>query len=312
MSHVRFSRSKRVDSNNVVRQSAQVYPRRLILDGEDRMRTSAYADRRDPNRRAFIAGTAAAIAFASAPVRASNYRGVVGDIKPRADDSSLVDMIRLLPEGIGVIPVYLNLQSGTREEYGSHYDTYEKDIAYLASQKVNVISIEGAPPFMLLGPEGEAKMIDDWKAKYKTDMFTSSQNQVNVMRALKVKNILVITSGSGGAEMDAVYKKYFEDSGIGVAAVESMKGVKFAAVREVPRDQITSFITEKFAAHKNADAVYILGSALEALPLIAPLERELKVPVVQPIAARIWEIERRLKVREPIKGYGRLLETLPG
>jgi len=282
-----------------------------ISDGEDRMKRSACSDAKIPDRRAFIAGGTAAIAFASAPARASNYRGVVGDIKPRADDSSLVDMIRLLPDGIGVIPVYLNLTSGTREEYGGHYDTYEKLIAYLASQKVNVISIEGAPPFMLLGPQGEAKMVDGWKAKYKTDMFTSSQNQVNVMRALKVKNILVITSGSGGADMDAVYKKYFEDSGIGVAAVESMKGVKFAAVREVPREQITSFITEKFAAHKNADAVYILGSALEALPLVAPLERELKVPVVQPIAARIWEIERRLKVHEPIKGYGKLLETLP-
>ena len=57
--------------------------------------------------------------------------------------------------------------------------------------------------------------------------------------------------------------------------------------------------------------VYILGSGLEALPLIAPIERELKVPVVQAIAARIWEIERRLKVHVPIKGYGRLLETLP-
>jgi maleate cis-trans isomerase len=45
--------------------------------------------------------------------------------------------------------------------------------------------------------------------------------------------------------------------------------------------------------------------------LVAPLEKELGVPVVQPICARIWEIERRLKVHEPIKGYGRLLETLP-
>jgi maleate cis-trans isomerase len=35
------------------------------------------------------------------------------------------------------------------------------------------------------------------------------------------------------------------------------------------------------------------------------------VPVVQAIAARIWEIQKRLHVHEPIKGYGRLLETLP-
>jgi maleate cis-trans isomerase len=270
-------------------------------------------------RRSFMltAGGAGLCAAASSALNlipdtanASNYRGVVGDIKPRTNDSALVDMIRLLPEGIGVIPVYLNLKEGTREEYGSAYGTYEKHIAYLAEQKCNVISIEGAPPFMILGPAGEAKMVDGWKEKYKTDMFTSSQNQVNAMRALKVKRILGITSGSGGPDLNKTYAKYFEDNGIGVVAMEGM-GLEFKSIPEVPRQAITAFIRKKFAEHKGADAVYILGSSLEALPLIAPLERELKVPVVQAIAARIWEIQRRLKVHEPIKGYGRLLETLP-
>ena len=57
--------------------------------------------------------------FHPSTISASTYRGVVGDIEPRATDSGLVDMIRLLPEGIGVIPVFLNLTQGSREEYGS-------------------------------------------------------------------------------------------------------------------------------------------------------------------------------------------------
>jgi maleate cis-trans isomerase len=219
-------------------------------------------------------------------------------------------MIKLLPDGIGVIPVYLNLTEGSRREYGSSYATYENHIAYLASQKCNVIAIEGAPPFMLLGPAREAEMVEGWKRKYNTDMFTSSQNQVNAFRALKVKRILGITSGSGGPELNKVFAKYFEDSGIGVVAMEGM-GVEFKSIPDVPPATIASFIKKAFAEHRGADAVYILGSALEALPLIAPLERELGVPVVQPIAARIWEIQKRLHVHEPIKGYGRLLETLP-
>src|ERR1700686_3255889 len=267
--------------------------------------------RRSVLRSAAGAGLAAAavlpLGLLAGRARASTYRGIVGDIKPRATDSSLVDMIRLLPEGIGVIPVYLNLTQGSREEYGSSYASYEKHIAYLASQKCNVISIEGAPPFMLLGPAGEAKMVDGWKEKYKTDMFTSSQSQVNALRALKIKKILGITSA--GPDLAKTYAKYFEDSGIGVVAMEGMN-VAFKSISDVPQGTITTFIKQKFAEHKGAEAVYILGSGLEALPLTAPLERDLKVPVVQAIAARIWEIERRLKVHEPIKGYGRLLETL--
>ena len=270
--------------------------------------------RRSVLRSAAGAGLATAavlpLALRAGAAQAANYRGIVGDIKPRATDSSLVDMIRLLPEGIGVIPVYLNLTQGSREEYGGSYATYEKHIAYLASQKCNVIAIEGAPPFMLLGPAREAEMVDGWKRTYNTDMFTSSQNQVNAFKALKAKRILGITSGSGGPEMNKVYAKYFEDNGIGVVAMEGM-GVEFKSIPDVPPATIASFIKQAFAEHAGADAVYILGSALEALPLIAPLERELGVPVVQPIAARIWEIQKRLHVHEPIKGYGRLLETLP-
>ena len=73
---------------------------------------------------------------------------------------------------------------------------------------------------MLLGPAGETKMVDGWKEKYKTDMFTSSQSQVNALRALKVKKILGITSA--GADLAKTYAKYFEDSGIGVVAMEGM------------------------------------------------------------------------------------------
>ena len=146
-------------------------------------------------------------------------------------------MIKLLPEGIGVIPVYLNLTRGSREEYGSAYATYEKHIAYLASQKCNVIAIEGAPPFMLLGPAREAEMVDGWKQKYNTDMFTSSQNQVNAFRALGAKRILGITSGSGGPEMEKVYTKYFEDSGIDVVAMLGM-GVNFGPSRRCHRRRL--------------------------------------------------------------------------
>src|SRR2546423_783656 len=146
---------------------------------------------------AFCAAAAPVLDLIAGPAKASNYRGVVGDIKPRANDSALVDMIKL------------------------------------------------------------------------------------------------------GPDLAKTYAKYFEDSGIGVVAMEGMN-VAFKSISDVPREVITAFVKQKFAEHKGAEAVYILGSGLEALPLIAPLERDLKVPVVQAIAARIWEIERRLKVHAPI------------
>jgi maleate cis-trans isomerase len=242
------------------------------------------------------------------PANAANWRGVVGCVKPRASGSSLVDMIRLLPSGIGVVPVYLNFVEGTREEMQNSYTNYEKNVSYLASQHCDTISIEGAPPFMILGPDGEAKLVDGWRQKYNTDMFTSSQNQVNVLRTMKIKKIFGITAFR--ADLNKSYAKYFEDCGIGVVAMEGID-VSFRSIPDVPSEVIYSLIKKKFLENTGADAIYILGSGLDALGIVAVLEQDLGVPVVQPIAARIWEIQRRLHVRQPIKGYGGLLETLP-
>lgn len=268
-------------------------------------------------RRQFLAGAAslaAAPPLLSAiapPAYASNWRGVVGDIKPNArrNDSSLVELIRLLPDGIGVVTAYLDLKEGTREELQSTYGDYEKNVAWLATRNCDVISIEGAPPFMLLGPAGEAKLVDGWKQKYKTDMFTSSQNQVNVLKAMKIKKILGITA-SFGPELNRSYAKYFEDSGIGVVAMEGID-VAFNSIPDVPPQTIYSFVKKAVLRHQGMDGIYILGSGLDVLGLVGTLEQDLGLPVVQAIAARIWEIQRRLHIHQPIKGYGTLLETLP-
>ena len=260
-------------------------------------------------RRSFTLSAAAAglAATFNVPAHASINRGLVGNIKPRAADSSLVDMIKLLPDGIGVVPVYIPVTAELRDS-GAIYPLYDDRLAYLTSEKCNLVAIEGAPPFMLIGQARETEMVEGWKRKYNIDIFTAPQNQVNAFRALKAKRILGITAGANGADVTKVYTKYFEDSGISVAG---MQRLEFNAERAVPATTSGPLIKQAFAAHKGVDAVYLLGPALEELPLIAPLERELGVPVVQAIVARVWEIQKRLNVHEPIKGFGRLLETLP-
>jgi maleate cis-trans isomerase len=185
---------------------------------------------------------------------------------------------------------------------------YEGRIADLAAQRCDLISIEGAPPFMLIGPDAEKNLVDGWKQTYGIDMFTSAQNQVNVLRAIKVSKILGITSF--GADLNRSYAKYFEDSGITVVAMEGMD-VPFGSISDTPPETIYSFIKTKFMARRGVEAIYILGSGMQALELIGRLEQDLGVPVVQPIAARSWEMQRRLHLHYPVKGYGRLLETLP-
>ena len=57
--------------------------------------------------------------------------------------------------------------------------------------------------------------------------------------------------------------------------------------------------------------MYLQGSKWPSLDVVAQLEQKIGVPVVQAVAARCWEIQVRLGLRQPVAGYGKLLAEMP-
>jgi maleate cis-trans isomerase len=66
-----------------------------------------------------------------------------------------------------------------------------------------------------------------------------------------------------------------------------------------------------FLKYPAAEAIYFQGGKLRILDIVEKLEEDLGVPVLHPGVAQCWEIQKRLHVREPRTGYGRLLAELP-
>ena len=56
-----------------------------------------------------------------------------------------------------------------------------------------------------------------------------------------------------------------------------------------------------------ADAVFLSGVGLPTMSVLDLLEQDLGKPVFSSMAALTWASLRAAGVREPIKGYGRLL-----
>ena len=80
-----------------------------------------------------------------------SWRGVVGVVKPTYRPGSLEEFIRLLPEGIGVIPKFVGVSEGLEKEFVDGFAAAEKLIAELAEMKVDLIHPEGAPLFVQKG-----------------------------------------------------------------------------------------------------------------------------------------------------------------
>jgi len=238
----------------------------------------------------------------------TSWRGVVGLVKPTHRPGSLEEFIRLLPEGIGVVPLYLNFQRGTEDEFRAALNAVEGKVKELAEEGVDLIHPEGAPPFMVHGFKGEEKIIKEWEAKYKIPIVTAAQTQVEALRALNIRKFVGVTYFVGS--VNDITTRYFQDAGFEVLAMEGMP-VAFADVGRLASQEIYAHTRRAFLKNRGADGIYMLGTGWRCLDIIHLLEEDLQVSVVHPVPARVWAIQKRLHVRQPINGFGRLLEEMP-
>jgi maleate isomerase len=238
----------------------------------------------------------------------ASWRGVVGVVKPTHRPGSLEEFIRLLPEGIGVVPVYLNFKRGTEDEFRAALNAVEEKVAELAQEGVDLIHPEGAPPFMVHGYKCEEKIIKEWEARYKVPMVTAAQTQVEALRALNIKKFVGVTYFVNS--VNDITTGYFQDAGFEVLAMEGM-AVGFEDVGRLASQEIYAHTRKAFLKHPDADGIYMLGTGWRCLDIIRLLEEDLQVPVVHAVPARVWSVQKRLHVRQRAKGFGKLLEEMP-
>jgi maleate isomerase len=242
-------------------------------------------------------------------MQSSCYRGVVGVVKPTRSAGSVEEMIRLLPAGVGVIPLFLNVREQTEGEFRAAFEQTEAKVRELATEfKVDLIHPEGAPLFMLQGWAGEQRILQAWEQEYGLPFFTSGSSCVESLRALGARKMIGLTYIKG--EINQAFGRYFEEAGFDVLAMECVPE-NFESARQLTSAHVYYYAKQLFLQHPAAEAIYLLGSGWNITDVIEEMEQDLGVPVVHPVPARVWAVQQRLHLHQPVAGYGRLLATLP-
>jgi maleate isomerase len=213
-----------------------------------------------------------------------------------------------MPEGVGVVPVYLDFKRGTEDEFSAALNAVHEKVAELAKEGVDLIHPEGAPPFMIKGFRGEAKITKEWEEEFKIPIVTAAQTQVEALRALGVKKFVGVTYFVGS--INDMFTRYFQEAGFEVLAMAGMK-VDFADVGRLASTEIYAHTRQTFLKYPDADGIYMLGTGWRCLDVIHLLEEDLQIPVVHPVPARVWSVQKRMHLRQKVKGFGMLLEEMP-
>ena len=237
------------------------------------------------------------------------WRGTVGLVKPTFRAGSLERFIRLMPDGVGIIPRYVGVRAGTEREFQEALAIAEEKVAELAKLGVDLVVIQGVPPIMLRGYDFDAEIRNSLQAKYRVSVLTATLTQIEALRALGVRRLVGITYFKD--DLNPKFAKFFEDGGFEVAAMSGCADVSFSDLGKIPAEEIYANAKRIFLKAGGGDCIYLLGAGWDCLPAIQPLERDLGAVVVTNVTADVWATQKRLHMREPVKGYGRLLEEMP-
>jgi maleate cis-trans isomerase len=237
------------------------------------------------------------------------WKGVVGLVKPTFRPGSLDRFVRLMPDGVCVVPRYVGVSAGTEREFQEALAIAEERVAELAKLKVDLVVIQGVPPIMLKGFKFDAELIDRLQKKYGVPVLTATRTQVDALKALKTKRIVGVTYFKD--DLNPQFAKFFEQGGFEVAAMKGCIDTPFSDLGKIPAEEIYAKAKKIYLECGGGDCLYLLGAGWDCLPAIEPLERDLGTTVLSNVPADVWATQKKLNIRDPVKGFGRLLEEMP-
>lgn len=238
------------------------------------------------------------------------WRGLVGLVKPTYRAGSLERFIRLMPDGVGVIPRYVGVRTGSEKEFQEALAVAEEKVAELADLKVDLVVIQGVPPIMLRGYAFDAELVDNLQRKYGVAVLTATRTQVEALQALRIRRLVGLTYFKD--DLNPKFASFFEEGGFEVAAMNGFSTeMPFSDLGKIPAEEIYAQAKKVFVETGGGDCLYLLGAGWDCLPAIEPLERDLRTVVVTNVTADVWATQKYLRIRAPVAGYGRLLAEMP-
>ncbi|OGA64931.1 MAG: hypothetical protein A3G81_19745 [Betaproteobacteria bacterium RIFCSPLOWO2_12_FULL_65_14] len=136
---------------------------------------------------------------------------------------------------------------------------------------------------------------------------TSQTGAVEALRSLGVQKVAIASPFA--EDQNLLLKKFLEDSGFRVVAVKGL-AIPLIDIGRMTASASYQLAKQAFSEASDAEGIYMPCAQMPTFRNIAPLERDLGVPVVTSFQGMLWHVFDKLGIHEPIHGYGRLLESL--
>jgi len=231
------------------------------------------------------------------------WRGKIGLILPSVQTVTEPLYNQIAPKGIAFFTSRVLIQGSVATDHANMERAAFRAGRELATAGVDCIAYCCTVSGIIQGIEGDRKFC--LQMQEETGILTTSTLSAVLegLEVLRLKKLVVVSPYR--EETHSAEEKFFEANGFYLIRSRSMgldSGAKFA---QVPSSEIYRFCRENW--DDKADGLFISCMNFNAMPCIGPLEMDLGKPVLSAHSATLWKVLRRIHVREPILGFGRLL-----
>ncbi|MPZ87305.1 MAG: hypothetical protein GEU81_04350 [Nitriliruptorales bacterium] len=226
------------------------------------------------------------------------------------------------PAGVEIVPAAIGFRKGEKRGFLEGFDRAEELAHTLKDAGCELVIVHGAPPFILKGTQFEAQWRERVQASLGIPLLTPMQPHLWALKALGVKKVLGLTYFSD--ELNDGLRRYLEEEGIeavmagGLRATGQDEGVFSTPMRALDDVDAGDFYRYCKQSYKRLgkesaaiECFYVSGSGWDVGPAIAPLERDLKVPVLWPQAMYTWAVYSTLQICNQRPDLGQFIEQWP-
>jgi maleate isomerase len=239
-----------------------------------------------------------------------SVRTRIGIMMPSTNTTCEADFQLAAPRDVTIHThrLWMTNESSGPEAFDQMNEEIETASRYLATGKMDVVAYACTSGSMVKGPGHDEEMIQLIEGLAKAPAAATSSAVVEALRFYGARRVSIATPYPKW-QNDKI-KEYLEALGFEVLNIEGEPWASQQGHQGI-NDQDPEAIVE-FAASvckPEADVLYCSCTGWRAMEAVEELERRTGKPVVTSNQATIWSAFRKAGITEPIRGFGRLLDT---
>lgn len=238
------------------------------------------------------------------------WRARIGFLVPPGNPTVEPEMMQLVPQGVSlhftrmVAHGLTGSHDAQEERNRTQIAHLDENASLLAMVKPGVIVMAHTATSYTLGRQGEAELVARMESKHGIPFITAFGSVIEALAHLGIQRVAYATPYNEETTLRG--KAHLEQHGLQVVAHGILPDVR-NIYDETPE---RAYALARQVDVPEAQAVFLSGVGMPTIEVIDKLERDLGKPVLSSASAMMWNALRIVRVRDSVKGAGRLLADL--